>query len=176
VCANTTPSRTLLLLTCGRCCWGRVCVDLCVVSQEAVPLLQPEQPVSVSVVQGSVVTEIRQTWASWASLTTRLYAGRDTLEQVGAGFGWCWWYWWRLCHCILEVFSYKWILSPLGGTTETSKVLSVLSVLSTNDCSRRHFDSQICAAQRKSDRGEGVEFADEVQPAATPRVATACTL
>lgn len=52
--------------------------------QEAVPLLQPEQLVSVSVVEGPVVTEIRQTWATWASLTTRLYAGSHTLEQVGA--------------------------------------------------------------------------------------------
>lgn len=50
--------------------------------QEAIPLLLPEQPVSVSVVSGPVVTEIRQTWASWASLVTRLYAGADTLEQV----------------------------------------------------------------------------------------------
>lgn len=50
--------------------------------QEATPLLSPEQPVSVTVVAGPVVTEIRQTWASWASLTTRLYAGADTLEQV----------------------------------------------------------------------------------------------
>lgn len=60
-----------------------VCIAHCVVLQEAIPLLAPDQPVSVTVTSGPVVTEITQTWASWASLTTRLYAGADTLEQVG---------------------------------------------------------------------------------------------
>jgi hypothetical protein len=53
-----------------------------VLCQVAMPLVPPEQPLEVAVIQGPVATEIRQTWASWASLTTRLPAG-GSIEQVG---------------------------------------------------------------------------------------------
>jgi len=51
--------------------------------QEAIPLLAADEPVKVTVTTGPIVTEIRQSWSDWAALTTRLYAGSNTLEQVG---------------------------------------------------------------------------------------------
>lgn len=35
----------------------------------------------MDIAEGPLLTEVRQTWAPWASLTTRLWKGADWLEQ-----------------------------------------------------------------------------------------------
>lgn len=49
--------------------------------QVAQPLVAHDDIVKVTVTQGPVITEITQTWTSWASLTTRLVAGSGLLHQ-----------------------------------------------------------------------------------------------
>jgi hypothetical protein len=62
----------------------------------ALPISVPGQErITTEVTEGDVVTEIRQQWAPWAHLVTRLWAQSDALEQewtvgpipVGDGLG-----------------------------------------------------------------------------------------
>lgn len=49
--------------------------------QAAQPLVPPGEPLQVTVVAGPLLSEVRQVWASWGSVTTRLWAGAGWLEQ-----------------------------------------------------------------------------------------------
>ncbi|KAF6264318.1 hypothetical protein COO60DRAFT_1634484 [Scenedesmus sp. NREL 46B-D3] len=47
----------------------------------AQPLAPGGAPLNVTIEAGPLLTEVRQSWAPWASLITRLWAGADWLEQ-----------------------------------------------------------------------------------------------
>jgi hypothetical protein len=49
--------------------------------QVAQPLVPHDTPLDVTVQSGPLLTEVHHTWAPWASLVTRLWAGADWLEQ-----------------------------------------------------------------------------------------------
>jgi hypothetical protein len=45
------------------------------------PLVSEDSPLEVTIESGPLLTEIRQIWAPWASLVTRLWSDADWLEQ-----------------------------------------------------------------------------------------------
>jgi alpha-mannosidase len=49
--------------------------------QVAQPLVAPDTALEVTIESGPLITEVRQSWAPWASLVTRLWAGADWLDQ-----------------------------------------------------------------------------------------------
>jgi hypothetical protein len=49
--------------------------------QVAQLLVPTDSPLEVTIESGLLLTEVRQSWAPWASLVTRLWSGADWIEQ-----------------------------------------------------------------------------------------------